>query len=83
MDTEGFAVHIGGEVPNFDPTLWIPKKDVSKVDRFSQLAVAAADEAVKDVWDHPRNLWRFQNRCGDRKRRRRFGYRRRKHEKIF
>ena len=49
MDTEGFSVHIGGEVSDFDPTRWIAPRDVNKVDRFSQLAVAAADEAVNDA----------------------------------
>jgi beta-ketoacyl-acyl-carrier-protein synthase II len=48
MDTTDFAVHIGGEVKDFDPTVVIPKKELSKLDRFSQLAIVASDEAVKD-----------------------------------
>lgn len=47
-DVSQFSVQIGGEVKDFDPTRWIPKKDVSKVDRYAQFAIAAADEAVED-----------------------------------
>lgn len=49
MDTEGYAVHIGGEVKDFEPTTLIPKKELSKLDRFSQFAIIASDEAVKDA----------------------------------
>ena len=48
MDTEGFAVHIGSEVKDFDPTTLIPK-ELNKLDRFSQFAIIASDEAVIDA----------------------------------
>ena len=49
MDTEGFAVHIGGEVKDFDPSAVIPGRELNKLDRFSQFAIIASDEAVKDA----------------------------------
>ncbi|MDD5307297.1 MAG: beta-ketoacyl-ACP synthase II [Deltaproteobacteria bacterium] len=42
------ATKIAGEVKDFDPEKWIPKREVRQMDRFIQFAVAAADEAVKD-----------------------------------
>jgi 3-oxoacyl-[acyl-carrier-protein] synthase II len=36
-------------VPNFDPTVWFGSKEVRRVDRFAQLSVAAADEALRDA----------------------------------
>ncbi len=48
FDTENFDVKIGGEVSNFDPTLFVDKKDLKKMDRFIQLSMACADAAFKD-----------------------------------
>jgi 3-oxoacyl-[acyl-carrier-protein] synthase II len=42
--TTRFAVEVRG----FDPLNWVEKKDVKKMDRFIQFAVAAADFAVRD-----------------------------------
>jgi 3-oxoacyl-[acyl-carrier-protein] synthase II len=39
----------GGEVPEFDPTVWLDKPTVRRTDRYTQLAIAAADEAVADA----------------------------------
>ena len=39
--------HIAGEVKNFDPFHWIEKKELKKMGRFIQLALAGADFAVK------------------------------------
>lgn len=36
-------------VPDFDPTAWFGPKEVRRVDRFAQLAVAAADMALADA----------------------------------
>jgi 3-oxoacyl-[acyl-carrier-protein] synthase II len=49
MSTEGFSVSIGGEVPDFDPTTVVEKKDVSKIDRFALLALGAAGEAIQQA----------------------------------
>ena len=46
FDATDFSSRIAGEVRGFDPTLWIAKKDVRKMDTFSQYAIAAADEAL-------------------------------------
>ena len=48
FDTEGLKVKIAGEVKNFDPTLYIEKKELRKTELFTQYAVAAATQAVKD-----------------------------------
>jgi 3-oxoacyl-[acyl-carrier-protein] synthase II len=47
FDTAGFDCKIGGEVKNFDPFLWIEKKELKKMGRFIQIALAGADFAVQ------------------------------------
>lgn len=47
FDTAGFDCKIAGEVKNFDPFQWIEKKELKKMGRFIQLALAGADFAVK------------------------------------
>ncbi|OLC98206.1 MAG: beta-ketoacyl-[acyl-carrier-protein] synthase II [Acidobacteria bacterium] len=47
FDTNGFDCKIAGEVKNFDPFQWIEKKELKKMARFIQLALAGADFAVK------------------------------------
>ncbi|MDR0998022.1 MAG: beta-ketoacyl-ACP synthase II [Treponema sp.] len=46
FDTANFDVTIAGEVKNFDPSRWMDKRDARKMCRFTQLAVAAAAEAL-------------------------------------
>jgi 3-oxoacyl-[acyl-carrier-protein] synthase II len=46
FDTANFDARIAGEVKNFDPTRWMDKRDARKMCRFTQLAVAAAAEAL-------------------------------------
>jgi len=46
FDTTGFDVTIAGEVKNFDPTLWMDKKDARKMSRFTQFAAAASTQAL-------------------------------------
>lgn len=48
FDTAEFQVRIAGEVPDFDPLDFIGKKDIKKMDRFIQFAVAAALMARED-----------------------------------
>ena len=36
-------------VPDFDPSVWFGPKEVRRVDRFAQMSVAAADEALADA----------------------------------
>jgi 3-oxoacyl-[acyl-carrier-protein] synthase II len=47
FDTTGFDCTIAGEVKNFDPFCWIEKKELKKMGRFIQIALAGADFAVK------------------------------------
>ncbi len=47
FDTTGHDCRIAGEVKNFDPLNWIEKKELKKMGRFIQLALAASDFAVK------------------------------------
>ena len=47
FDATAFDCRIAGEVKNFDPLNWIEKKELKKVGRFIQVALAAADFAVK------------------------------------
>jgi 3-oxoacyl-[acyl-carrier-protein] synthase II len=47
FDTTGFDCTIAGEVKNFDPFQWIEKKELKKMGRFIQVALAGADFAIK------------------------------------
>jgi 3-oxoacyl-[acyl-carrier-protein] synthase II len=47
FDPAAFDCKIAGEVKNFDPFRWIEKKELKKMGRFIQLALAAADAAVQ------------------------------------
>lgn len=47
FDTEGFDAKIGGEVKDFDPLAFIDKKEARRMDRYTQLAVAASKMAVE------------------------------------
>lgn len=49
FDTEGFSVTIAGEVKDFDPTTVMDAKEVKKADRFIQLGLKAAQEAMADA----------------------------------
>jgi 3-oxoacyl-[acyl-carrier-protein] synthase II len=49
FDTEGFSVKIAGEVKDFDPTSVMDAKEVKKADRFIQLGLKAAQEAMADA----------------------------------
>jgi len=48
FNPEGFASQIAGEVKGFDPKTVMNPKDVKKADRFIQLGLAAAKEAMAD-----------------------------------
>jgi 3-oxoacyl-[acyl-carrier-protein] synthase II len=49
FDASHHATRFACEVKGFDPHAWIEKKDVKKVDRFIQFAIAASDLALKDA----------------------------------
>jgi 3-oxoacyl-[acyl-carrier-protein] synthase II len=48
FDTTAFKVHFGGEVKGLDPTKFIDAKTARRLDRFTQFAMVASIEAVKD-----------------------------------
>jgi len=47
FDTTGHDARIAGEVRGFDPLNWVEKKEVKKMGRFIQFAIAGADFAMK------------------------------------
>ncbi len=49
FEASQYSTRIAGEVPNFDPLLFIDRKESRKMDRFIQFAVAAAVLAVEDA----------------------------------
>ena len=48
FDASNFKTQFAGEVKGFLPEAYFEKKDVRKNDRFTQLAIASTDEALKD-----------------------------------
>src|SRR5258708_19671120 len=48
FDASKFKTRFACELKNFDPLQHLEKKEARKVDRFTQIALAASDEAVKD-----------------------------------
>lgn len=51
-DTTDRKVTLAGEVKDFNPEDYIDKRDVRKMDRFTQFAVVAAKEAMEDAALH-------------------------------
>src|SRR3989338_3545692 len=49
FDPTLFATHFAGEIKNFNPEEYVLKKNLRRMDRTSQLAVAAAKMAVQDA----------------------------------
>jgi 3-oxoacyl-[acyl-carrier-protein] synthase II len=46
FDTSAFSCQIAGEIQGFDPSRYIEKKEIKKMGRFIQFAIAAADAAL-------------------------------------
>ncbi len=46
LDTEGFKIRIGGDIPDFDLDGVVESKEAKRLDRFSQFALRAASRAV-------------------------------------
>ncbi|GAY75896.1 3-oxoacyl-[acyl-carrier-protein] synthase, KASII [Sporolactobacillus inulinus] len=49
VNPDDFRAKVAGEVKDFDPEKYIDRKDVLRMDRFSQFAVAASKMAVADA----------------------------------
>ncbi|HWN21308.1 MAG TPA: beta-ketoacyl-ACP synthase II [Gaiellaceae bacterium] len=48
FDASEFPVHFAAELKDFDPTLWIDRKQARRMDRFAQMVVSAARQAEVD-----------------------------------
>lgn len=49
FDASELAAQIAGEVPDFEPSDYLDKKDARRMDRFTQLAVAGTSLAIADA----------------------------------
>lgn len=49
FDVTKFRTRFACEVKNFDPTQFIDRKEVKRMDRFTQYAMVCADEAIADA----------------------------------
>jgi len=49
FDASKFKTRFACEVKNFDPHLYLDKKEARKLDRFAQFAVAVSDQAMTDA----------------------------------
>lgn len=49
FDPTGFNCQIAGQIHHFDPSRFIEKKEIKKMGRFMQMAVAASDEAMNNA----------------------------------
>ncbi|HET6723436.1 MAG TPA: beta-ketoacyl-ACP synthase II [Chitinophagaceae bacterium] len=49
FDASKFKTKFGCEVKGFDPTDFLEKKEARKIDRFTQIALVASDQAVRDA----------------------------------
>jgi len=49
FDANKFSVKIAGEITDFDPSSVMDAKEVKKADRFIQLGIKAANEAMQDA----------------------------------
>lgn len=48
MDTTDYPVHIAAEVKDFEPERFLERKEARRLDRFTQFAIAATQEALTD-----------------------------------
>lgn len=55
FDASKFKTRFACELKNFDPTDFLDKKEARKLDRFSQIAIVAGDQAIEDsqIKNHP------------------------------
>ena len=62
FDTEKFKVKLAGEVKNYNPEEYFDKRSCKRLDKFSQFAIIASREAIKDSGITPENT--DMNRVG-------------------
>jgi len=51
FDCSKFKTRFACEVKDFEPTDYLERKEARKIDRFTQFALIASDEAIKVVGD--------------------------------
>lgn len=49
FDATNYKTKFACEVKNFDPTNFIERKEVKRLDRFAQFAMVSSDEAIRDA----------------------------------
>jgi len=49
FDASAFDVRFGGECRDFDPSTFIERKEIKRLDRFAQMAIVAATQAMKQA----------------------------------
>jgi len=49
FDPSDLSARIAGEVPDFEPTQFIDKKELKRMDRYTQFAIAASKLAIEDA----------------------------------
>ncbi|MFM2363772.1 MAG: beta-ketoacyl-[acyl-carrier-protein] synthase II [Sphingobacteriales bacterium] len=56
FDATKFKTRFACEVKNFDPTQWMDRKEARKIDRFTQFALVASDQAMADAGLNKENI---------------------------
>ncbi|MBC7903181.1 MAG: beta-ketoacyl-ACP synthase II [Gemmatimonadaceae bacterium] len=56
FDATKFKTRFAGEVKNFEPTDFLDKKEARKIDRFTQFALVASDQAMTDAGLNKENI---------------------------
>ncbi|GAA5508120.1 beta-ketoacyl-ACP synthase II [Novipirellula caenicola] len=49
LDTSQYKVHFGGDIPDFDISGVVDHREAKRLDRFTQFAVHAAEQAITDA----------------------------------
>jgi 3-oxoacyl-[acyl-carrier-protein] synthase II len=49
FDASKFKTRFACEIKNFDPHVYLDKKEARKLDRFSQISIAVSDQAMEDA----------------------------------
>src|SRR4028119_131231 len=56
FDTSKFKTKFACELKDFEPTTYLDRKESRKIDRFTQLALIARDQAVEDAGINKENV---------------------------